>query len=113
MHIRLCAITRIAPPAQDLITQSALTYCPALSLAIHRQEVSLVQRDIARWLHRSEELQLRPCCHNCTIETRICVAEGRQRDGGKCAVCQGEVGEGAVTGACEAEEKSGLVEGIL
>jgi len=92
MHIRLHAITRIAPPAQDLITQSALTYCPALSLAIHRQEISLVQRDIARWLHRGEELQLRPGCHNRAVETRIRVAEWRQRDCGKCAVCQGEVG---------------------
>ena len=92
MHIRLRAITRIAPPAQDLITQRTLAYCPALSLAIHRQEVSLVQRDIARWLHRSEELQLRPGCHNRAVETTVCVTKGRQSDGGQRAVYQGEVG---------------------
>jgi len=77
MHIRLGAITRIAPPAQNLITQRTLAYRPAFPLAIHRQKISLVQRDIARWLHRSEELQLRPGCHNCAVETRIRVAEGR------------------------------------
>jgi hypothetical protein len=56
MHIRLCAITRVPPPTQNFILQRTLANRPSVSLAIHSQEVSIVQRDIARWLHRGKEL---------------------------------------------------------
>jgi hypothetical protein len=37
MNIRLRTIRRIPPPAQHLIAQRTLTYCPALPLPINRQ----------------------------------------------------------------------------
>ena len=113
MYIRLPTIARLALPAQHLGAQHILAYRPTFFLAIHRQQIPLMQRYIPDWLLRSKKLQVFPSFYNSAVVPVLCVAEGCLRDGRERAVCECESRERTVSGAYQAEQKSVLVKGVL
>lgn len=98
MDIRLPATTILALPHQHLGTQRTLAYRPALSLAIHRQQIPSIQRQISRRLPRLVELQVLPSFYRNTAVLLLYVGERGLGVGSERATPERKRREGTVAG---------------